>query len=141
MIDLNTPLADHVFRLLFLSAGLLMITERTIHMAMIKMDGDIHWYRPDRMMKFVTNDLTIFGLTLAATLGSLLPPVLASSPSYVYHFLTAIRSDLGWFGWLMTVAVAVQLLAPFIVGICLLVGRQRRKVHFGVGLKNVSNWA
>ena len=118
-----------------------MITERSMHLAMIKMDGDIHWYRPDRMMKFVTNDLTIFGLTLVATLGSLLPPVLASSPSYVYDFLTAIRSDLGWFGWLMTIVVAVQLLAPFFVGICLLIGRQRREVHFGVGLRNPSHWA
>lgn len=120
-MDVNSPEADKLFGLLILGGLLLALTARIGHLAIVKADGtslqikNIFW-----------RDSVIFLSTLVISLGALLPILIQYELGDVLHYLSALR-DASWpFGWAVTLTMATHVFAPFMVGLCLLIGRHRR---------------
>lgn len=131
MIDLYSAQADQVLRFLYGGAITILITGRTLELAITKLDGDVHWYRPGPVMRFTNRDSTIFVLTLVVSLIAWLPAVWISSPAYVLDMLSMARNDLGFLGWALSVSVFYNFFAPFAVALMLYIGRTRRVRKWG----------
>ena len=128
-MNLSSTDQDHLLLLLMLGAPLGLLTERTIHLAMYKADGIMH--RGDKLSRAISRDSVIFLLTLATSLGALLPPALKYGVDDIVQLLTKARHDFPVLGWALTVVVIMHAVAPFIVGICLLIGRRKRIKRYG----------
>lgn len=128
MLKINSTSGDELFRWLLLIGVLGVITERTIHFAMAKAFGE---FRPTgRITRFIRADSTLLVVTLLSSWVPMLYVIFVRSFSAanIVDILTQARSSNGVFGWAMTILITIQALAPIVVGICLLIGRRRRRL-------------
>lgn len=125
-MNLNGPEADHLYVLL-MSGGIAAgyMAERMIHAAMTKASQNTE------IGGFFGRDSVIFLLTVIASLVALLPAILNYGVSNVASFLAQGRQQDPWLGWGLTLLVLMNAVAPFIVGIFLLIGRRKRRRYMG----------
>lgn len=123
-MDVNSPEADKLFMLLVFSGLLIAFTARIGHLAIMKAEGSF-----DGIKHILWRDPILFLVSLAVSLGALLPILLQYEIGDVMHYLSALR-DASWpFGWAVTLALAVHVITPFMTGLCILIGRYRRAKH------------
>ena len=129
MVDVHSELADQVVGYLFLASVMGFITARLVHVATIKAMG----LRRTRG-SLLDDDGVIFGLLCVTSFVALLPAISASSVSYVYDLLAALRQEFSWLGWGFTAIVVMHLMAPFAVAAMLYAGKKRhpRPVRYGL---------
>lgn len=116
-MDLNSPDADGIFKLIVLAGFLGYLTERTVHAAAIKAAGGFH------ERSFIGHDLTIFLVTLLTSAAALLPPVAMYGFGDTVAFVVSSWHELGGLGFAIVAVVVIHLLAPLTVALLLLIGR------------------
>ena len=105
-----------------------LMNARIVYLATIKAYGDQHWPYEGWLSWRLENNRTHQVLTVAVSLGALLPAILRHGVGGTISMLADTHS---FMGWTLMILLAFHLTAPFIVAICLVIGRRRRIRNFG----------